>query len=340
MRVLDDVFGPIFQSTLPVGEATCQGLPHSRSFPYFNPRFPRGKRLYRHSFLTLNYRFQSTLPAREATVRIYLYFVIIGISIHASREGSDEEQDELIAEENRFQSTLPAREATGVLLAFRRGAEDFNPRFPRGKRLKDFIVVTSSGSISIHASREGSDRFIGLGCNQPFLFQSTLPAREATFGSHTKLAAYCDFNPRFPRGKRPDCRRRHNGLCGISIHASREGSDTPSLSTVTWNGIFQSTLPARAATFFTAVVDVDTDISIHASREGSDGMVRGSRSHDHGISIHASREGSDVYCKNVLRPRSYFNPRFPRGKRRIARHLFVFESLFQSTLPAREATVR
>ena len=79
----------------------------------------------------------------------------------------------------QFQSTLPAGEATikGVY-----NAMDIN--------------------ISIHASREGSDRSAGSPHDQREAFQSTLPAREAT-----------RINIVILRIKR------------ISIHASREGSD-------------------------------------------------------------------------------------------------------------------
>ena len=78
----------------------------------------------------------------------------------------------------------------------------FNPRFPRGKRLKDAQLVLHSGDISIHASREGSDAVAIDICSFLDLFQSTLPAREATMTG-------CIAHP----GRK------------ISIHASREGSD-------------------------------------------------------------------------------------------------------------------
>ena len=60
----------------------------------------------------------------------------------------------------------------------------------------------SKERISIHASREGSD------------------SMHSAFFPYDK-----DFNPRFPRGKRPyvDVPDRQEHF--ISIHASREGSD-------------------------------------------------------------------------------------------------------------------
>ena len=80
---------------------------------------------------------------------------------------------------NKFQSTLPVRGATE---GYREGPAVF--------------------CISIHAPREGSDRFCFLGqCNR-IEFQSTLPVRGAT--SYLLLAV---------------------GHGPISIHAPREGSD-------------------------------------------------------------------------------------------------------------------
>ena len=191
--------------------------------------------------------------------------------------------------------------------------------------------------ISIHASREGCDcllRFINI--------------------------QHFDFNPRIPRGMRPLGILDPAVLSGvISIHASREGcdNDIPGrgyvridfnpriprgmrqmyIRSVSKKSIFQSTHPARDATW--TVLDIRTFliISIHASREGCDrsilsvssyptdfnpriprGMRRRHHSHGHcpgGISIHASREG----CDNDIPGRGYvridFNPRIPRGMR-------------------------
>ena len=124
------------------------------------------------------------------------------------------------------------------------------------------------------------------------------------------------FNPRSPRGERPVMVDIDRGQCFISIHAPREGSDLSVL------------IPLPA-----------TMISIHAPREGSD--LHAQRQGFHfGISIHAPREGSDA---NTLRrdnqqgkfqstlpargataeqylaceTSNYFNPRSPRGERRL-----------------------
>ena len=57
------------------------------------------------------------------------------------------------------------------------------------------------------------------------------------------------------------------------------------------------------------------------------------------ISIHASRGGSDLRPLCQAGRHSHFNPRFPRGKRLILPFFTALATIFQSTLPAGEATV-
>ena len=172
----------------------------SQGSMYFNPRFPRGKRHNMNAFsISLDVfqstlpageataergpspnisTFQSTLPAGEATLRFVTMAVILSISIHASRGGSDVSRPTVLW-----------------------SACNFNPRFPRGKRptaiiglgvFSQFQSTLPAGeatllpglcmfwkTISIHASRGGSDTWVAEG---------------ATSDKH--------FNPRFPRGKR------------------------------------------------------------------------------------------------------------------------------------------
>ena len=64
------------------------------------------------------------------------------------------------------------------------------------------LLLPTFSQISIHASREGSDRLDDWPHDDDNLFQSTLPAREATEVQERSLTAQM-----------------------ISIHASRGGSD-------------------------------------------------------------------------------------------------------------------
>ena len=263
------LFGRGFQSTLPARGATRA---FAELFPYmsdFNPRSPRGERL----------------------CKIYLYHQIFTISIHAPREGSDRRP--------RAACRLPCH---------------FNPRSPRGERQGHIGRCAAPAVISIHAPREGSDatRLALARSMSPFQstlpargatiyphttyffsrFQSTLPARGATRASGCTLPAIAHFNPRSPRGERPN----QDGFNYL-------------------DKLFQSTLPARGATHRLAIRSDARRISIHAPREGSDRnrqalrcdpsnfnprSPRGERRFSRpskgaivNISIHAPREGSD-----------------------------------------------
>ena len=79
---------------------------------HFNPRSPRGERLQRQNATCFGFLFQSTLPARGATLSCAQKRKIGIISIHAPREGSD--------------FVTNAQEAA---------ERHFNPRSPRGERL-------------------------------------------------------------------------------------------------------------------------------------------------------------------------------------------------------------
>ena len=102
---------------------------------------------------------------------------------------------------------------------------------------------------------------------------------------------------------------------------------------------FQSTLPARGATIlYYWAQGLSRDFNPRSPR-GERRRRRGGRSPPKGISIHAPREGSD-HCHNMDKSgMGHFNPRSPRGERRLHRHTVFIMVPFQSTLPARGATV-
>ena len=167
-----------------------------------------------------------------------------------------------------FQSTLPAGEAT-VASWLQGGSHDnFNPRFPRGKRRRLFWRARLRPKISIHASRGGSDQQVKDILVYLPEFQSTLPAGEATAprdcgspetgisihasrGGSDDNVGQCfilppNFNPRFPRGKR----------LTMSCSASRLFN-------------FNPRFPRGKRPQCHAVLQ-GCSISIHASRGGSD----------------------------------------------------------------------
>ena len=173
-----------------------------------------------------------------------------------------------------FQPTLPARGATAR---------------QRTRR--------STGGISTHAPRTGSDRCLtecpaGRGYFNPRsphgerrakhrapkqrrLFQPTLPARGATAFSARCTARRRRFQPTLPaRGATIDA------LTAQRIEA------------------FQPTLPARGATHLYAIGKLRLCI----------------------ISTHAPRTGSDQGLSSLRQRRLYFNPRSPHGERRPIRY--------------------
>ncbi len=148
-----------FQSTPPAREATQKPLMMTSSNISFNPRLPHGRRPAILSALQAHQRFQSTPPAREATISTLATWM-----------------------KPSFQSTPPAREATANV----------------GR-------IYGRAAVSIHASRTGGDldkliaenrivcfnprlphgrRRLRVSINSPMgSFQSTPPAREATYSS-------------------------------------------------------------------------------------------------------------------------------------------------------------
>ena len=190
----------IFQSTLPAGEATQRSWRHCPA-PQFQSTLPAGEATWQMMRRNSYWIFQSTLPAGEATAQFMGDNTGLGISIHASRGGSDnfalQDPESIVL----FQSTLPAGEATSSYKKSYIFHDNFNPRFPRGKRLRPFShLIPQFQFQSTLPAGEATEFKEHPG--QMLTFQSTLPAGEATLLSSKEAAKYIDFNPRFPRGKR------------------------------------------------------------------------------------------------------------------------------------------
>ena len=195
----------------------------------FNPRSPHGERL-RLRWLAIStwrisihaprtgsdhssrlpsasmLRFQSTLPARGATLA-----------------------DQVVTRTKvAFQSTLPARGATSIFNALGEMME-FQSTLPaRGATRSITADIDPDNNISIHAPRTGSDG-ASLLSRCPALDISIHAPRtgsDAVVGHACGLGA--DFNPRSPHGERPLGCSQIRLSEGISIHAPRTGSDLPS----------------------------------------------------------------------------------------------------------------
>ena len=195
------------------------------------------------------------------------------------------------------------------------GCCNFNPRSPRGER--------RSGGVSVSTC--------------PRQFQSTLPARGAT-RLRQKYWTSPLFQSTLPARGATDNSLHMPNRSSISIHAPREGSDCARLQGFPdrWDfnprsprgerhrhhdlfplpGRFQSTLPARGATtIFGSLGSVKSDFNPRSPR--------------------GERPPEEV---ELVIP-SHFNPRSPRGERHALGDGFPDVEQFQSTLPARGATV-
>ena len=100
----------------------------------FNPRAPRGARPLTIAITGNLLAFQSTRPARGATLTDLLHAHHLHVSIHAPRAGRD--------------LTTSTRTQCGSC---------FNPRAPRGARLGRVVVFIPALLVSIHAPRAGRD---------------------------------------------------------------------------------------------------------------------------------------------------------------------------------------
>ena len=167
------------------------------------------------------------------------------------------------------------------------------------------------------------------------------------------------FNPRAPRGARPPFDLPFCPRYQVSIHAPRAGRDVRRPSGLHPSKEFQSTRPARGATAACAQTAWSAKVSIHAPRAGRDATAldianqvdvsihapRAGRDEKLGcaiqfskVSIHAPRAGRDNVSRALLKRRTGFNPRAPRGARQRNSALPPLFRSFQSTRPARGAT--
>ena len=145
----------------------------------FNPRPPRGGRQLATTGQNIVDLFQSTPPARGATVDNAGFWHELRVSIHAPRAGGDRSPWLLRGGHKRFQSTPPARGATEQL-AVPLGGLHVSIHAPRAGGDQDQVLMPSDAMVSIHAPRAGGDwRFTSPSFSRK-VFQSTPPARGAT----------------------------------------------------------------------------------------------------------------------------------------------------------------
>ena len=148
-------------------------------------------------------------------------------------------------------------------------------------------------TISIHAPRTGSDG-----------------------ACRWRLDSPAHFNPRSPHGERPRFTTARCAPCS-----------------------FQSTLPARGATYSRDNHHCLGLISIHAPRTGSDRDWKRGAENPERISIHAPRTGSDDISAIAKDKYNQFQSTLPARGATDAGTKRGTSGQFQSTLPARGATM-
>ena len=190
--------------------------------------------------------------------------------------------------------------------------------------------------ISIHAPRTGSDgeidaqgNFIAISIHAPRTGSDATYQRDVTI--------VINFNPRSPHGERRQKKEFRNIKTGFQ-------STLPARGATRWRRRllrrrqFQSRLPARGATFEIQYKNGDVTISIHAPRTGSDRRQRvgtGAQSDFNPRSPHGERPLLVSGGQGI----PHFNPRSPHGERLVSGLCSGRALTFQSTLPARGATI-
>ena len=308
-----------------------------RETRYFNPRSPHGER--------------RAGKNRHETGRL--------ISIHAPRTGSDTTRRTATHKRRRISIHAPRTGSDLHAGGRRAGHGDFNPRSPHGERLPSATRAFGTYRFQSTLPARGATKWTALK-GLITEFQSTLPARGATCpgtpsgfaqkisihaprtGSDKRAArticATPHFNPRSPHGE-----RHFPALCAPNLVLFQSTlparGATVSLQPSGKLHLFQSTLPARGATKRTIFKRRTLSISIHAPRTGSDEFGFGALNSFIEISIHAPRTGSDARFPRDWERGADFNPRSPHGERLDTIQDCIRNVQFQSTLPARGATL-
>ena len=168
--------------------------------------------------------FQSTPPARGATMQRRPESHREGVSIHAPRTGGDPADDQAKKEEGSFNPRPPHGGRRCAVGAASSSLYCFNPRPPHGGRpyatpFANFSITFQSTPPARGATSSGRS---AISITE---FQSTPPARGATSSSSPPVVS-----------------------AGVSIHAPRTGGDLLFIVLEVLRKTFQSTPPARGAT--------------------------------------------------------------------------------------------
>ena len=329
---------PVFQPTLPARGATVTAAALTADASGFQPTLPaRGATACRVCWTKIC-GFQPTLPARGATQQLRDAVKSAEISTHAPRTGSDGPPDAGKGRNGhisthaprtgsdrryqahhqapqRFQPTLPARGAT-TITNFQKSLDVFQPTLPARGATERMRALLRSG----------------------VQFQPTLPARGAT-RSTKQSKKQQRISTHAPRTGSDLCNQIVAVLVGISTHAPRTGSDLPGATVRRLPKNFNPRSPHGERRRDAWQDGGGSRISTHAPRTGSDPprtRRRWERCYFNPRSPHGERPAS---AAAVHAGDGNFNPRSPHGERHIDSLVWVGDTSFQPTLPARGATI-
>ena len=193
-------------------------------------------------------KFQSTRPARGATIKPVMRAAGVTYFNPRAPRGARQDCTATRLAQRHFNPRAPrgARPASFPLL---RQLLDFNPRAPRGARRKLLLVGLNSMPFQSTRPARGATITSDRGREEQLHFNPRAP-RGARLSSYSLPLLYrYDFNPRAPRGARQQNAKAMMFNQNISIHAPREGRDWETCAYTARYVIFQSTRPARGATY-------------------------------------------------------------------------------------------
>ena len=174
----------------------------------------------------LSTSFQSTHPARGATARIKVARRAWIISIHAPREGCDSLPSAPATTSTYFNPRTPRGVRRQRVCTISMGNRNFNPRTPRGVRHGgDCLNINDKLFQSTHPARGATPYWCVL-ARPAFHFNPRTPRGVRRDGMSAPMRGG-DFNPRTPRGVRQYAGADLEAIEKISIHAPREGCDSP-----------------------------------------------------------------------------------------------------------------
>ena len=168
--------------------------------PHFNPRSPHGERRFPQQRKERIIIFQSTLPARGATLCLLRNLFADRFQSTLPTRGATIRQPKASAPHGVFQSTLPARGATGRKRQ-KPQRRRFQSTLPARGATQQQPPDDCRTAISIHAPRTGSDL-----CYERPAITDWISIHAPRTGSDAQNVGQNyiadNFNPRSPHGER------------------------------------------------------------------------------------------------------------------------------------------